>query len=204
MPLGDSTGPTCADAAPAASVSDGCRRPPTWLRDDLDGAASEFLGEALETLETAYGLGESCFRLVPTGAAPGEVAVVDATPNGQHVGTYREILDRRAADPSFYTLEIAGGRFDLLAGCTRLVYQHMIEALRDEGVQFLPDSLALNQYNGHVWTATMLTGEPLPAPDLIWIASSSGGRRVNYVEHPIGRGGRSFRVRPVVVLRSGH
>lgn len=128
------------------------------------------------------------------------VAAIDASPNGQHVGLYQHILEQRQADPDWYTIEIAGERVDLLAGCTEATYRAMIADARARGVAFLPDSLALNQHNGHVWTATMLTGEPLSSDDKVWIGSSSGGAKVNFIEHPINRGGRSFRVRPAVVV----
>jgi hypothetical protein len=128
------------------------------------------------------------------------IVAIDASPNGQFIGLYRDILERRKADPDWYTLDVLGDRVDPLAACTRAAYEAMIDEARSRGVRTLPDSLALNQQNGHVWTATMLTGEALPAPGLIWIASSSGGPKVNFVEHPIGRGGRSFRVRPTVAI----
>jgi hypothetical protein len=126
--------------------------------------------------------------------------VMDASPNGQHVGLYRDILRHRQEDPAWYTIEIGGKQVDPLEGCTKSSYRAMIEAARARGERYLPDSLALNQHNGHVWTATMMTGEPLPEPGKIMIGSSSGGPKVNFVAHPIDRGGKSFRVRPAVVV----
>jgi hypothetical protein len=127
------------------------------------------------------------------------VIVIDASPNGQHIGLYKRILEERNANPSWYTIEVAGKQVDPLQGCTKEAYRAMVEDARARG-ELLPDSLALNQQNGHVWTATMMTGDPLPSEDKIWIGSSSGGSKVNFVEHPINRGGRSFRVRPAVVV----
>lgn len=167
----------------------------------LTGAQTDFLRAAMAQLEGEYGLPPQDFRLVPTTAAPtGGLTVIDASPNGRHLGTYREILNKRSADPHWYSLLVLGRRLDLLSGCTRQTYGAMIARLREEENRFLPDSLALNQHNGHVWTATIITGEPLPSADMVWIASSSGGRKVNYLEHPVGRGGRSFRVRPAFAL----
>lgn len=126
--------------------------------------------------------------------------VMDASPNGQYIGLYRDILRHRQEDPAWYMLEVDGKQIDPLEGCTQASYRAMIEAARARGERYLPDSLALNQHNGHVWTATMMTGEPLPEPDKIMIGSSSGGPKVNFVAHPINRGGKSFRVRPAVVI----
>jgi hypothetical protein len=126
--------------------------------------------------------------------------VMDASPNGQHVGLYRDILSRRQEDPTWYTIKVDDKPIDPLEGCTQPSYRAMIEAARARGERYLPDSLALNQHNGHVWTATMMTGEPLPEPGKITIGSSSGGPKVNFVAHPIDRGGKSFRVRPAVVV----
>lgn len=125
---------------------------------------------------------------------------IDASPNGQFVGLYKDVLANREADPDWYTIELEGKRIDPLKGCTEYVYRAMIEAARSRGERYLPDSLALNQHNGHVWTATMMTGDPLPEPGKITIGSSSGGSKVNFVAHPINRGGRSFRVRPAIVV----
>jgi hypothetical protein len=128
------------------------------------------------------------------------VVVMDASPNGQHVGLYRDILRQRQEDPAWYMIEVGGRQIDPLKGCTQLSYRAMIEAARARGERYLPDSLALNQHNGHVWTATMMTGDPLPESGKITIGSSSGGPKVNFVAHPIDRGGKSFRVRPAVVV----
>lgn len=125
---------------------------------------------------------------------------IDASPNGQFVGLYRDILARREAEPDWYTVLVGDERIDLLAGCTEHAYRAMVEAARNRGEKYLPDSLALNQHNGHVWTATMMTGDPLPEPGKIMIGSSSGGPKVNFVAHPINRGGKSFRVRPAIVV----
>jgi hypothetical protein len=131
----------------------------------------------------------------------GERAVViDASPNGQHIGLYKTILANREADPGWYTFEVNGERVDPLKGCTEYAYRAMIETVRARGERYLPDSLALNQHNGHVWTATMMTGDPMPEAGKIMIGSSSGGSKVNFVAHPIDRGGKSFRVRPAVVV----
>lgn len=126
--------------------------------------------------------------------------VIDASPNGQHVGLYESILASQEEDPDWYTIEVNGERVDPLKGCTEYTYRAMIEAARVRGEKYLPDSLALNQHNGHVWTATMMTGDPLPEPGKIMIGSSSGGSKVNFVAHPINRGGKSFRVRPAIVV----
>lgn len=157
---------------------------------------------AITSMSETLGLNPDDIRYVLDDSAPDNrrVVVVDASPNGQHIGLYQQILERRQADPAWYTIEIDGQRVDPLTGCTEAVYRAMIADARARGVKFLPDSLALNQHNGHVWTATMLTGEPLPADGKIWIGSSSGGKKVNFVEHPINRGGKSFVVRPAVVV----
>lgn len=126
--------------------------------------------------------------------------VMDASPNGQHIGLYRDILRERQENPAWYTIEVEGRQIDPLQGCTQSSYRAMIEAARARGERYLPDSLALNQHNGHVWTATMMTGDPMPEPGKIMIGSSSGGSKVNFVGHPIDRGGKSFRVRPAVVI----
>jgi hypothetical protein len=157
---------------------------------------------AVTSMSEQLGLdrGDIRFVLEETPDQVQRVVAIDASPNGQHIGLYQHIREQRQADPNWYSLEIAGERVDPLAGCTEAAYRAMIADARARGVKFLPDSLALNQHNGHVWTATMLTGEPLPAKDKVWIGSSSGGLKVNFVEHPVNRGGKSFRVRPAVVV----
>lgn len=129
-----------------------------------------------------------------------QVVVIDASPNGQHIGLYRDVLAHRAEDPDWYTIEVNGNRIDPLAGCTQYAYQAMVASARARREPFLQDSLALNQHNGHVWTATMMTGDPMPSTGKIMIGSSSSYSKVNFVEHPINRGGKSFRVRPAVVV----
>ena len=126
--------------------------------------------------------------------------VIDASPNGQYIGLFSDIIKKRSEDPDWYTIEVAGKIVDPLAGCTRGVYLAMIADARSRDERFLPDSLALNQKNGHVWTATMMTGEPLDEEGKIWIASSSSHNKVNFVGQDIRRGGRSFRVRPAVKI----
>lgn len=157
---------------------------------------------AIVSMAESLGVRQGDFRLVliDSDESVKNVVAIDASPNGQHIGLYMDILAKRREDNNWYTIEIDGKRVDPLVGCTKASYRAMIDDARAGGEQFLPDSLALNQHNGHVWTATMLTGEPLPSEDKIWIGSSSGGTKVNFVEHPIHRGGRSFRVRPAVVV----
>lgn len=128
------------------------------------------------------------------------IVAVDSSPNGHHIGLYQRILEQRQANPDWYTLLIGNQRIDPLVASTKAVYSAMIEDARARGIKFLPDSLALNQHNGNVWTATMLTGEPQSTEGKIWIGSSSGGKKVNFVEHPINRGGKSFVVRPAVII----
>jgi hypothetical protein len=128
------------------------------------------------------------------------VVAMDSSPNGQFIGLYRDILANREADPNWYTIQVNGNVIDPLKGCTRESYEAMVADLRSRGERFLPDSLALNQHNGHVWTATMMTGEQLDSEGRILIGSSSSYNKVNFVENPINRGGKSFRVRPAVLV----
>lgn len=174
------------------------REPVSYLTSSQRAAARIIIDSMVETLE----LDREEIRLIiddptPTGR---QVLAMDTSPNGQYIGLYKTIIEQRTANPDWYTLFIDGERIDPLAGCTQTAYRAMITDARARGVIYLPDSLALNQYNGHVWTATMLTGDPLPSKDHIWIGSSSGGLKVNFVEQPIHRGGRSFRVRPTVAV----
>lgn len=128
------------------------------------------------------------------------ILAMDASPNGQFIGLYRDIVAKRKADLEWYTIVANGERIDPLEGCTRRSYEAMIIDARARGETYLPDSLALNQHNGHVWTATMMTGEPLASEGRIWIGSSSSYDKVNFVDNPIDRGGKSFRVRPAVEI----
>lgn len=132
----------------------------------------------------------------------GCIVAMDASPNGQFIGLYQDILAKRADDPDWYTILVDGNRVDPLEGCNRVSYEAMIVDARARGDEFLPDSLALNQHNGHVWTATMMTGEPLESEGHIWIGSSSSYDKVNFVGNPINRGGKSFRVRPSIIIGS--
>lgn len=154
-------------------------------------------------VETLGLLTEQVELVVEQHPAHGSRAVaIDASPNGQFIGLYRDILAKREENPDWYTLLVEGERIDPLKGCTAQAYSAMIEAARARGERYLPDSLALNQHNGYVWTATMMTGDPLPELGKITIASSSGGSKIHFVNQDINRGGKSFRVRPAVVV--GH
>lgn len=168
----------------------------------LTPAQRIYAEEAVASMTETLGLNREDIRFVvdETPEAGRRVVAIDASPNGQHIGLYRHIVEQRQTDPDWYTIEVAGQRVDPLAGCTRSTYAAMITDARARGEQFLPDSLALNQYNGHVWTATMMTGEPLESPGHIWIGSSSSYNKVNFVGQDITRGGKSFRVRPAVVV----
>lgn len=173
----------------------------------LNAREVDFARRATVAMATALNIDMAAFRLISeTSDGDGRrqrVLVMDASPNGQFIGTYGAILTRRDAEPDWYTLDIDGRRIDPLAGCTRLAYHAMILNASERGDTHLPDSLALSQHNGHVWTAAMMTGDPLPAERTIWIGSSSGGGKVNFVQQQIDRGGRSFRVRPAVEVSDG-
>lgn len=156
---------------------------------------------AMKSMSDVLGLKLEEVRVViDDSVQPPQAVAIDTSPNGQHIGLFSAIQARRREDPEWYTIEIAGQKVDPLATCTRGVYKAMIVDARNRGVRFLPDSLALNQQNGHVWTATMMTGEPLDDEGKIWIGSSSSHNKVNFVSQDIHRGGKSFRVRPAVVI----
>lgn len=186
----------------AAIAGEGNEAGASTIFDLLDREQQQFALAAAAGMTETLGVDAAHIELVTEESEEhGRRAVVmDASPNGQHVGLYRDILRHRQEDPTWYTIEVAGKQIDPLEGCTQSSYRAMIEAARARGERYLPDSLALNQHNGHVWTATMMTGEPMPEPGKIMIGSSSGGPKVNFVAHPIDRGGKSFRVRPAVVI----
>lgn len=127
------------------------------------------------------------------------ITAIDASPMGQRIGTYAAIYERRATEPDWYMVEVDGQLVDPLAGCTRAAYNAMIADARSRGV-LLPDSLALSQQSGELWTATMLTGEPLDDEGLVVIASSNSDDKINNVGFPLDRGGKSIRVRPALVV----
>ncbi len=174
----------------------------TGARSLLSAEQSTYADAAIISMSESLGLNREDIRLVLEETLEGNrrVVAIDASPNGQYVGLYRDILTQRQTDPAWYTVEVNGQGVDPLAGCTRAVYSAMIADARARGERFLPDSLALNQHNGHVWTATMMTGEPLESEGKIWIGSSSSYNKVNFVGQTIDRGGKSFRVRPAVVV----
>lgn len=175
---------------------------PVGIEDLLPPERLTYTEAVVTSMSETLGLNRDDIRFVldNTTERGGRIVAIDASPNGQYIGIYQHILDRRQADPSWYTIQVANQRVDPLAGCTRSAYEAMIADARARGVAFLPDSLALNQHNSHVWTATMMTGEPLESPGKIWIGSSSSYNKVNFVGQAINRGGKSFRVRPAVVV----
>ncbi len=127
--------------------------------------------------------------------------IVDASPNGQHIGRYADIMAHRAERPDYYLLSILGVSVDPLAATTEKVYRAMIHALQQEGRTTMPDSVELSHINNVPWTATMLTGEELTEDGLIPIASYSSDK-VDVVGFNPNRGGISMRVRPAVNITS--
>lgn len=181
-------------------VTDTQSQPPT-IEDLLSPEQRDFAGKVVTGMTETLGLNPEEIRFVMETTEQGnQIVAIDASPNGQYIGIYKSILEQRQADPDWYTLNIDGQRIDPLAGCTEAAYRAMIADARARGEKFLPDSLALNQHNGHVWTATMITGDLLPEPDKVLIGSSSGGAKVNFIGQPINRGGKSLRVRPAVAV----
>lgn len=173
-------------------------QPEQFLSDDQRSYAEAAIGSMVGSLGLIREHVELVIENNPEYGA--RAVVMDASPNGQYIGLYETILACRETDSDWYMIEVNGERIDPLKGCTKHAYRAMIEAARARGEKYLPDSLALNQHNGHVWTATMMTGDPLAEPGKIMIGSSSGGPKVNFVAHPINRGGKSFRVRPAIVV----
>lgn len=126
------------------------------------------------------------------------VVAIDASPNGQHVGNYQTIRDRRKADANWYTIDIDGETVDVLSGTTESAYRAMIKATSSRGLA-VPDSLALSQQNDEPWTVTLLTGEAL-TPDGQILAAAVQNDSVSVFGFRPNRGGRSIRVRPTVVV----
>lgn len=189
------------------ALYDGSAAPLTSIDIDtqklLNNDQQAYADLAIKAMSSTLGLLTNDVRVVidSTGGIRHAVAI-DASPNGQFIGIYSKIQAERVKDPDWYTIVVAGERVDPLAFCTRSVYQAMIDTVRASGERFLPDSLALSQQNGHVWTATLMTGEPLDSEGKIWIGSSSSHAKVNFVGQDTNRGGKSFRVRPCVSI--GH
>jgi hypothetical protein len=170
-------------------------------QDTLTNEQQVYANIVMRSMSDALGLNLEEVRVViDDSVEPPQAVAIDASPNGQYIGLFSVIQSRRAEQPDWYTIEIAGQKIDPLASCTRGVYLAMIADARKCGERFLPDSLALNQQNGHVWTATMMTGEPLDDEGKILIGSSSSYNKVNFVGQDIHRGGKSFRVRPAVII----
>ena len=126
------------------------------------------------------------------------VVAIDGSPNGQYAGQYRSIMAERRADPRFFTLEIGDELVDLFEASTEGAYRAMIADARARGIT-LPDSLALSQMSDDLWTSTLLMGEPLTGDGHVWVTSVCGDS-VTKSTFRTDRGGRSFRVRPAVLI----
>jgi hypothetical protein len=128
------------------------------------------------------------------------VIAIDASPNGQHVGNYSAIIERRQANPDWYMIRVDGELVDALAGTTEAAYRAMVSDAWSRDV-VAPDSLALSQQNDKPWTATMLTGEGPTGDGLVPVASVQNDTVSTFGFKP-HRGGRSIRVRAAIVV--GH
>jgi hypothetical protein len=167
------------------------------IADTMRERTGTIVTSMAETLELESG--EIRLVIVEPREGSKQIAAIDASPMGQRIGTYKAIYERRAIEPAWYKIEVDGELVDPLAGCTRAAYNAMIADARVRGV-LLPDSLALSQQTGQIWTATMLTGEPLDEDGLVILASSNSDDKVNNVGFPLDRGGKSIRVRPTIVV----
>lgn len=175
-----------------------CAAPPGFERNALPAAMQARADEVVGAFVTELGLDAENVRLVVDGS---KVVAIDASPNGQHVGSFEQVVARRKEQPAWYFIDVAGEKVDVLAGNTDAAYRSMVRDAAIRGVP-LPDSLSLSQQNGVPWTATMLTGEPLTEEGRIQVLSVNDGN-VNRVDFELHRGGRTLRVRPAVVVSQG-
>ncbi len=155
----------------------------------------------IDCMEEGLGIERNHVRLtrIDDSQSMAHVYAVDASPNGQHIGRYAQIVERRKADPRWYMLNILGITVDPLRNMTEVVYRAMIRDAQLRGESTMPDSVELSHLNKVPWTATMLTGEPLTEEGFIPIASYSSDK-VDVVGFNPNRGGVSIRVRAAVYI----
>ncbi len=124
----------------------------------------------------------------PEGAR--RAVLIDTSPMGQYLGSYDSIQMNGKG-----WINVGGEEVNVLAGTTDAAYRAMIkDAKKNRPDQPLPDSSA-----NEIWTATMLTGEPLTADgDVQFRDVGDGG--VSRAVAPPDYDFRSLRVRPAVVI----
>lgn len=168
------------------------------LFDRLTDDQKDLLEKIAEEMSSKLGVAPEDQRLVALTRPEGQtVYVVDASPNGQHIGRYSQILQRRQEDPAWFTIQVADQVVDPLADTTEEVYRAMVEDARMRGETVMPDSIELSHQSELPWTATFLTGEPLTQEGEVLIASFSSDK-VDVVGFNVNRGGVSMRVRPCI------
>jgi|GEM_PF-1422075 len=158
-------------------------------------AQRSYAREAMKQISIEFGIDPHDIRIVDV---DGTIVAIDASPNGQHVGSYDALRQRRADDPTYFTVALGSERLDVLAATTDAAYRAMIADCESRAVA-LPDSLALSQTNGVPWSATMLTGEQLTSDNRVRVLSVNNGT-VNRVDFQLHRGGTTLRVRPAIVI----
>ncbi len=148
----------------------------------------------------SFGVKEGDVRFVPEIVADGSMKIVaiDGSANGLFLGRLPQILQRRADEPEWLTCKVNNERMDLLSATTYAAYWSMVSEARTRSL-LLPDSVAVSHTNDEPWTATMLTGEKLPEPDRIHVASVSSNA-VSSVSHNTKKGGKSIRIRLSMIV----
>jgi len=147
----------------------------------------------VDALAKAFNMSKADLGLVveetPEGAK--RAVLIDTSLMGQYLGSYNVIQMNGKG-----WINVGGEEVNVLAGTTDAAYRAMIKDAKNRRVnnEPLPDSSA-----NEIWTATMLTGEPLTAGGDVQFRRVYGGgvdRRVVLPDADV----RVLRVRPAVVI----